>query len=393
MDTLLTNEIFQDPEISCPTTDVECKNQNWFITYFDSEWVSEEDAEGALKWIGDALWNIKGKKGKDGSEASRKLVNALVNAEICPETGRLHFHIAASFVHMFRPLPSLKKLFPGGHIRAVSAKGVDAVKEYCSKSETRVGDTEIVAGSAGEIEMLRRKYVGKWNGRAVKKDSVATALAKELRLKQGRKNDRERLAVIKERETRIASHQETMKKIFGKVGQKERWLMLGNEIKMCQDEIERLNALPPGTPIFGEGEEEVKDEENKEWPDVEEEGEGELKPYDEPGESWSYYCKLDNGWCVKHRFNWRGCRPKEELGGMDVVLTELLERINAMLKKLKNGEEVDSPDFRTDDDTLVRMKLELLTELQRRNDVWRKENGLPPMNAWLIRRPLGVVKT
>jgi hypothetical protein len=103
-------------------------------------------------------------------------------------------------------------------------------------------------------------------------------------LKAGRKNDTEKFKAIKMREETVKGNRETMKKIAGKVGQKSRWEMLRDEIKMLEGEIGRLNLVKPGESIHGlgiESEDEEVDEGEIEWPE-EKKGDipdGDVTPY------------------------------------------------------------------------------------------------------------------
>lgn len=266
MDALTNHEIFQNAEIVLNTKDVKCKNSTWFITYFHPAWREEKDIAVAFEELEEDLKSIINRETDESY-----LVNAFINAEICPETGTLHFHIAATFKSDFRPLTKLKKLFEGAKILAVHARGVDCVRKYCSKRETRVGDCFVIAEDALIEAQLRKEYVDKWDGRVVKKDSVVTALEREKRLKQGRKNDAEKAKAIKTRENIVKTNRVTMKEIAGKRGEKGRWQMLKREISNCQAEIERLNLVKAGESIHGLGiESEDEEEEEVEWPEEKE---------------------------------------------------------------------------------------------------------------------------
>lgn len=273
METLTSHEIFSNSQIVTETTNALCKNGTWFVTFFFNDLTERSDAEIGLQELKNDLESIEGKKNKD-----KKLKCALINAEMCPTTGRLHFHMCPTFHREFKALPTLKKLFPGAKILAVEQAGVDTVRKYCSKNENRVGDTLILAEAPDDEIALRKQYVGKWDGRVIRKDSVLASLEREARLKQGRKNDSEKNKAIKLREKTIEQNTETMRSLFGKPKQKLRWESLRDEIKLAQQEIKRLNQVKPGEPIYGLFEDEKEEDiTQQEWPDEEENKE----PYEE----------------------------------------------------------------------------------------------------------------
>jgi len=268
MDCLANDEIFQNTEILVSPEDNKRKMSNWFITFFSDVWNDEKDVELALEDIKLDLSDIRGAKTGD-----KKLIHALINAELCPETGRLHFHIAARFKDHFRPLIALREIFgTDAKILGVMSSGVDTVSKYCSKKETRVGDCMIIAESESIEAFLRDKYVDKWVGKVVKKDGVKSTLEREKKVKDGRVIEAQKRKAIATREALISSNIEMMNKIAGKVGQRGRWEMLRDENVMCKEEVEKIKALEVGEPMFGE-EIDLNELEEVQWPEekVEEE--------------------------------------------------------------------------------------------------------------------------
>lgn len=64
--------------------------------------------------------------------------------EMCPTTGKLHFQ-GAIFLHSQQRLSALKRWLPTAHLE--TAKSRDAVKRYCMKKDTAVGE-KTVRGNA-----------------------------------------------------------------------------------------------------------------------------------------------------------------------------------------------------------------------------------------------------
>jgi hypothetical protein len=376
MDTLTKDALFGNTEILTPSKDPLCKITTWFITYIDPEWRSEEDAKVGLNTLELDLWDIKKKNGE------KKLVCAFMNAELCPETGLLHFHICPTFIWDTRPLPSLRRLFgQDARIYAVQVNGVDTVRKYCSKRETRVGGCKVIAESPDDIAKLTLEYVDKWDGRVVRKDPVQASLEREMKLKLGRKNDSEKLKAIRLRERTIADNNEVIRRIAGKAGQKGRWTMLKEENAQCLGEITRYNNLKPGESIHGKDVVDLNEvEEEVEWPEERDKEKEEKEEEEMEKNAWTFYCNVKEGWCSRHRFNWRDCNPRHSWD-KDWVLKTLLIKVEKMIDDVEDGLEVSCSDTCVDIESLLKRKKELTDEIYRRIDVWRENTGRSPRKA------------
>lgn len=257
MEALIKDTIFRDMTISERGTK-KCKKQHWFVTYFSTTWDNESDVEDALDTISGDLLKLK------------HFMIAIFQAEICPETGLLHFHIAVTYdvVGDYCPLAKLEALFDGAYIRAVNYRYVDVVREYCSKEYSRVGEVVVVGCElfgGSELREFKEKYEGKWTGEVVKVDKCQAALAREMKLKLGRKNDAEKLKAIKNMENIIQDNLGKMSRINGRRDKKLEWDALEKQVREFREEVARLKALKPGESMYGEEDEEedMKWEEKK----------------------------------------------------------------------------------------------------------------------------------
>lgn len=291
MNTLATDTLMSNSKILAETMDRDSRVSTWFITYIDDVWREAGDAERGLDGIVEWLWNIVGRSG------DLKLVNAIINAEICPTSGLLHFHICPTFVHDFKPLPSLEKIFgEEARIYPIAAKYVDTIRKYCSKDETRVGETRVIAwkrvvvkvvekvlrrGVVKDVEREEEKYVedevevdrlfveyvGKWEGKIVARDGVANSLERASRLKIGLKNDREKEKAKEERRKIIAENRAKMKKIFKKKkGGEDEYRTLKEDVERFKEDLKRLESVGIGESIYGIGIESIDYEEEDEDP-------------------------------------------------------------------------------------------------------------------------------
>lgn len=100
---------------------------------------TDRQTDRAAAWIATA-YNDEIELLEDASRYPSIVKEVHGGREMCPQTGKLHFQ-GAIILHSQQRLSALKRWLPTAHLEP--AKSKEAIKRYCMKSETAVGDKTV----------------------------------------------------------------------------------------------------------------------------------------------------------------------------------------------------------------------------------------------------------